>query len=46
MFLEAVDAISHMPEARGRARLVLGRVPTKMQDSEAGRAHTDVAKKT
>ena len=25
---EAVDAISHMPEARGPARLVLERVPT------------------
>ena len=30
MFLEAVDAISHMPEARGWARLVLERVPTKI----------------
>ena len=36
---EAVDAISHMPEARGRARLVPERVPTKMQDGDAGEEH-------
>ena len=40
---EAVDAISHMPEARGRARLVLGRLPTKMVRLEE---HADVVEKT